>query len=75
MTTIADESLGNIRTVKAFANEEEECEKFDILSDNVYKLGKTKAFWTGFFSMFTQLSLYGAMLLIVFVASELYKRD
>lgn len=75
MTTIADESLGNIRTVKAFANEEEEVQKFDVLSDNVFKLGKNKAFWTAFFGMFTQLSLYGAMVLIIYVASELYKRD
>lgn len=39
MSTIADESLGNIRTVKAFANEEEELRKFSLGSDEVYKLG------------------------------------
>jgi ABC-type multidrug transport system fused ATPase/permease subunit len=29
MATIADESFGNIRTVKAFSNEEEEIRKFN----------------------------------------------
>lgn len=39
MSTIADESLGNIRTVKAFANEEEEIVKFNKYSTQVYDLG------------------------------------
>lgn len=30
LTTIADESFGNIRTVKAFSNEEEEIRKFMV---------------------------------------------
>lgn len=36
MSTIADESLSNIRTVKAFANEEEEITKFNKYSTEVY---------------------------------------
>lgn len=74
MGTIADESLSNVRTVKAFANEKEEIRKFDIHSDRVYALGKKKAMWQGFFGFMTQITLYGAMILIVYVAGELYKR-
>jgi ABC-type multidrug transport system fused ATPase/permease subunit len=74
MSTIADESLGNIRTVKAFANEEEELRKFSVGSDEVYKLGVQKAYWMGFFGFFTQACLYGAMALIIYVASILYER-
>lgn len=74
MSTIADESIGNIRVVKAFANEAEECRKFDKYSGEVYKLGMKKALWQGFFGFFTQLTLYGSMALIIYVANILYKR-
>jgi len=75
MSTIADESLSNIRTVKAFSNEEEEIRKFNEYSHNVYKLGLTKAYWTGFFGFFVQICLYGAMVLIIYIASILYAKD
>jgi ABC-type multidrug transport system fused ATPase/permease subunit len=53
MSTIADESLSNIRTVKAFANEEEEISKFNKYSTDVYKLGFHKSKMMAFFSFFT----------------------
>ena len=43
MTTIADESFGNIRTVKAFSNEDEEIRKFKVGNALVYKIGVKKA--------------------------------
>ena len=43
MTTVADESFGNIRTVKAFSNEDEEIKKFKAGSTLVYKIGVKKA--------------------------------
>lgn len=49
MSTIADESLSNIRTVKAFANEEEEIIKFNKYSSDVYDLGIQKSYWMAFF--------------------------
>ncbi len=36
MSNIAEESFGNIRTVKAFSNEEEEIRKFNIGNATVY---------------------------------------
>jgi len=40
MSSIADESLSNVRTVKAFANEGEEIRKFNLESDAVFQMGK-----------------------------------
>jgi ABC-type multidrug transport system fused ATPase/permease subunit len=39
MSAVAEESLGNIRTVKAFSNEEEEIRKFNESSDKVMRIG------------------------------------
>lgn len=75
MSTIADESLSNIRTVKAFANEQEEIRRFNEHSDQVFKQGNIKAYYASFFGFMTQATLYGAMALIIYVASELFKRD
>lgn len=43
MTTVAEESFSNIRTVKAFSNEDEETRKFSEGTDAVFELGKKKA--------------------------------
>jgi len=75
MSNIADESLSNVRTVKAFANESEEIRKFGHHSDLVFGLGRKKACVQGIFGLMIQVTLYGAMILIVYVAGELYKRD
>ena len=45
----ADESISNIRTVKAFADEKQSVDHYHDKSKNVYKLGKTKAFFYGGF--------------------------
>lgn len=75
MSGIADESISNVRTVKAFANEEEEIRKFNEFSYKVYQIGVQKAQWTAFFGFFTQFCLYGAMALVIYIASILYDKD
>ena len=47
MNTIAQEVLSNMRTVKAFATEEQELSRFYISNDEVFKAGAVKAFATG----------------------------
>lgn len=74
MTTIADESFGNIRTVKAFSNEEEEIRKFMVGNKLVYKIGFKKALLSALYSFLTQLVMYGAMATIIYIASILYQR-
>merc|ERR1711871_1268135 len=39
MSSIAEESIGNVRIVKAFANETREMREFGKFSDQVYKIG------------------------------------
>jgi ABC-type multidrug transport system fused ATPase/permease subunit len=73
MSSVAEESIGNVRIVKAFANEKREIREFGKFSDEVYKIGLVKAKWTAGQSFFTQFCLYGAMMLIIYVASKLYK--
>ncbi len=52
LTNVAEESFGNIRTVKAFSNESEETTKYDVFNEKIYEISKTKAVWGAFF-MFT----------------------
>jgi len=74
MSSVADESFGNIRTVKAFANEAEEIDKFTAFNDKVFEKAKVKAIWYGFFVFFIQVMLYGSMSLIILIAGDLYKQ-
>jgi ABC-type multidrug transport system fused ATPase/permease subunit len=43
MTTVAEESWSNVRTVKAFSNEQQEVDKFEVDNKLVFSLGKKKA--------------------------------
>ena len=43
MNTVAEESFSNVRTVKAFSNEDEEMSKFDGGNTIVFGVGKQKA--------------------------------
>ena len=49
MSNVADEAFGNIRTVKAFSNEEEETTKFNSHNIEVYTIAKEKCTWGGCF--------------------------
>ena len=74
MTTVAEESFSNVRTVKAFSNEVEETAKFDKGNDSVFVLGRKKAIYQGFFSFGVQVFLYGGMSGIIYLSSVLYQR-
>ena len=52
MSNVADESFGNIRTVKAFSNELEETMKFQKHNLIVYAESKERTVWYAFFSFF-----------------------
>ena len=71
ISTLAEESFSNIRTVKAFANEEEEARKFKKENDAVYKVGFKKAVWSAFFNMFANFFFYGSMASILLVGGML----
>jgi len=74
MTNVAEESYGNIRTVKAFSNEQEEISKFEEFNNKVYDISKVKAVWGGFFLFTVQFMLFGAMAGIMYLSGILYQR-
>lgn len=72
MTNVAEESYGNIRTVKAFSNEQEEIVKFEEFNNKVYDISKVKAIWGAFFLFTVTFLLFGAMAGIMYLAGILY---
>ena len=72
MSNITEEAVGNIRTVKSFSNEEQECQKFLIGNIKVKELGYRRVIWTAAFGFFQQLILYGSMTIIMKVATVFY---
>ena len=74
MTTVAEETWANIRTVKAFSNETNEIEKFDKDNDAVYALSKEKNLYSGGFGFVIQILLFGSMVGVMYVSMLLYKK-
>ena len=72
MTTVAEESWSNVRTVKAFSNEGHEVRKFSTDNETVYDLGREKAWYQSSFGLLVQIMLYGSMVAIIYVSSVLY---
>jgi ATP-binding cassette subfamily B protein len=73
MSAVAEESFGNIRTVKAFANEVEETDKFNTNNLAVYDIAKYRCIWQGFFVFMIQVLLYGSMSAIIYFAGKQYE--
>lgn len=73
MNTNAEESFANIRTVKAFSNEDHETSKFGDGNVVVYSIGRKKAIFDSIFAFLTTFMLYGAMAAVIYTASRLYE--
>mmetsp|Transcript_23732 Transcript_23732/g.29496 ORF Transcript_23732/g.29496 Transcript_23732/m.29496 type:complete len:331 (+) Transcript_23732:760-1752(+) len=72
MSNIATESISNIRTVKAFADEQDSSLKFAIASQEVFEYGRSKGyFWALFFLSFRTLQFL-ADVAIIYTISRLY---
>ena len=72
MSNIATESISNIRTVKAFADEEDSALRFAIASQEVFEYGRSKGyFWALFFLSFRTLQFL-ADVAIIYIISQLY---
>lgn len=70
---VAEEAFGNIRTVKAFANEKEEIQKFEDGSNLVKKAEVWKMFFQAIFTFFQQIFLYMSMVIVVKIGVNMYK--
>lgn len=49
ISTVAEETFSNVRTVKAFATEADEVRRFEVGNVEVYEYGKLKTLWYAFF--------------------------
>ena len=74
MTTIAEESWANVRTVKAFSNETDEIQKFDRDNEKVYALCKEKDWYMSGFGLLVQILLFGSMVIVMYVSTLLYQK-
>lgn len=69
---MAEESFSNIRTVKAFATEEEEALKYAKGNNEVYDIGIVKAVWYGIFNFVANFFVYGSIAGILMLGAHLY---
>ena len=72
MNTVAEESISNVRTVKAFCSEDAEIAKFMHGNKDVYDVGARKSAAQAFLSLMSSVILYGAMIGVVYVAKNRY---
>jgi len=74
MGAIANENFGNIRVVKAFANEINAVKTFEVISQKVYKTGETKGYYWGVFMFFLAILRSLAYIGVMYL-SGLYYED
>lgn len=71
-TTIAEESITNVRTVKAFNNEEFEIGRFRAKNEKVMRLGKRKALYDSIFVFALCVIVFGTFGLVIWNSYKLY---
>ena len=72
--SIAEESISNVRTVKAFANEMAEIKKYQVINKDCYDVGVKVAIYSGFFQVFIVGAMNGVMAGIIYYGSILNQR-
>ena len=75
MSAVAEETLSNIRTVRAFSNEEGEIKRFDAKNGEVYRIGRKKVIYSAVYSLLTTILLYGSMGGVMYCGVRLYLND
>ena len=70
-SNVAEEAFSNIRTVKAFATEQEETMDYQEKNNTVYELGLKNAFYYGMFTFFLQFLQFGSLDALVWFAAYL----
>ena len=74
-SVIAEECFANSRTVKAFAMEKNEQEKYSKVNTVVYHIGALRAFIFGIFNFFLTAFLYGSIIVVIWYGSRLNRDD
>lgn len=75
LNQVAGESMGNMRTVKAYACEQYEMDKFNILNKKVLDCGWKNAIYNGGMSLFTMGGMAFLQGLICWYAAQLHKNE
>jgi ABC-type multidrug transport system fused ATPase/permease subunit len=75
MSSVAEEAFANIRTVKAFATEDHECNQYQAKNEYVFVKAKKQAMLYGAFSFAMQFIMFGSLDALVYFAAFLNKND
>lgn len=73
ISTCAEESFSNVRTVKAFSTEKHEVTKYKFGSDAVYKVGVIKTVWYGIFNFVATFFVYTSVAITLILGAKLYE--
>ena len=71
ISTVAEETFANVRTVKAFATEGQEVTRFERGNTQVYEIGYYKAVWYGVFNFVANFFVFGSMAAILVLGAKL----
>lgn len=74
-SSIAEEAFANIRTVKAFANEDTECKEYSEKNEAVFGIARKQAVAYGIFGFFMQIIMFGSLDALVYFAAYLNAND
>lgn len=75
MNTVAEETFSNIRTVRAFSNEDAEIKRFNLGNYVVYTAGRKKTVYQAVYTLLSTFLLYGSMGAVMFAGVRLYTND
>ena len=74
INNVAEETFSNIRTVKAFTNEEAEFAKFEKGNMEAYYIGRRRTFYQGLYSLLQTIVLFGGKAIVIYYCTILFKR-
>ena len=74
MSNIGTESISNVRTVKAFGDEEMTSLKFAMEGQKVFEYGRTKGYFWAFFFLGYKFMAAGGDLAIIYIISKVYTK-
>lgn len=66
---ISEEVFSNIRTVKAFHNDNNEIEKYRAVNKRIIAIGKRRAVWSGIFQTISYALMYGTLVAVTYAGS------
>lgn len=74
-SSIAEEAFSNIRTVKAFATEDRECNNYTEHNNETFRYARKAAIYYGIFSFGMQFIMFGSLDALVYFAAYLNEQN